>query len=177
MGQLPPLADGDIVLRQVEPGDLDALVAIRSQPSVARWWDAIDETEFRDDALASDEHEYHYAIVVDGELGGMVQFFEEPDVAFRYAAIDIFLGERWQGRGVGRRAIGLLLGYLFGERGHRRATIDPAEINVAAVRCYAAAGFRTVGIMREYQQMADGTRLDAVLMELLARDWHASATR
>ncbi len=172
---LPRLEGDGLVLRDVEESDLDALVAIRSDPTVARWWDAIDEAEFRGDLRGDVEHEYHYLIEVDGETAGMVQFYEEPGIAFRSAAIDIFLGAGWQGRQLGRRAIELLTDYLIDQRGHRRLTIDPAEINAAAVRCYAAAGFRTVGIMREYQQMEDGTRLDGVLMELVASDRRGAA--
>lgn len=55
-------------------------------------------------------------------------------------------------------------------RGHHRLIIDPAVRNEPAVRCYRAVGFTPVGVMREYQQMADGRWHDGLLMELLASD-------
>ena len=46
--------------------------------------------------------------------------------------------------------------------------IDPAADNAAAIRCYSKAGFRPVGIMRDYERGADGTWHDGLLMDLLA---------
>jgi aminoglycoside 6'-N-acetyltransferase len=47
--------------------------------------------------------------------------------------------------------------------------IDPAADNHAAIRCYAAVGFRPVGIMRCYERNADGAGWhDGLLMDLLA---------
>ena len=55
-------------------------------------------------------------------------------------------------------------------RGHHRFTIDPAAANTAAVRCYRAVGFRSVGVLREYERGPDGSWRDGLLMELLARE-------
>jgi aminoglycoside 6'-N-acetyltransferase len=59
--------------------------------------------------------------------------------------------------------------HLLGDRGHHRLTIDPAADNEPAIRCYAAVGFRPVGIMRQYERDADGAGWhDNLLMDLLA---------
>lgn len=61
--------------------------------------------------------------------------------------------------------------HLIEERGHHRITIDPAASNAAAIRTYSKVGFRTVGILREYERDADGGRWrDGLLMDLLARE-------
>lgn len=61
--------------------------------------------------------------------------------------------------------------YLFGVRGHHRIVIDPAAQNHYAISTYAAVGFRTVGVMREYERNPDGTGWhDGVLMELLVSE-------
>jgi aminoglycoside 6'-N-acetyltransferase len=73
-----------------------------------------------------------------------------------------------QGRGLGPDAIRVLAAYLIDERGHHRITIDPAAANTHAISAYGRVGFRAVGVMREYQQLADGTWVDALLMDLLA---------
>jgi aminoglycoside 6'-N-acetyltransferase len=49
--------------------------------------------------------------------------------------------------------------------------IDPAADNEAAIRCYAAVGFRPVGVLRRYERDVDGAgRHDGLLMDLLAED-------
>jgi len=56
-------------------------------------------------------------------------------------------------------------------RGHRRLTVDPAALNARAVHVYEKLGFRPVGVLRQYERVADGSRRDALLMELLAAEF------
>jgi RimJ/RimL family protein N-acetyltransferase len=74
------------------------------------------------------------------------------------------------GRGLGPDAIRTLATHLIDDRGHHRLTIDPAADNEAAIRAYTKVGFRPVGIMRAYQRMANGTWVDAPLMDLIAEE-------
>ena len=61
--------------------------------------------------------------------------------------------------------------HLIRERGHHRIVIDPASDNIAAIRCYAAVGFKPVGVMRAYEHDIDGDGWhDGLLMDLLAGD-------
>ena len=72
---------------------------------------------------------------------------------------------------IGRDAIAALARHLVDDRGHHRVTIDPAADNAAAIRCYAAVGFRPVGILRrnEKDAVGDGWH-DSLLMDLLAEE-------
>jgi aminoglycoside 6'-N-acetyltransferase len=59
--------------------------------------------------------------------------------------------------------------HLVHDRGHHRLVIDPAADNAAAIACYAAVGFRPVGVMRQYERDIDGDSWhDGLLMDLLA---------
>ena len=58
----------------------------------------------------------------------------------------------------------------FVDRGHHRFTIDPAAGNERAIRCYAAVGFKPVGLMREYERVDSGPWHDGLLMDLLAHE-------
>jgi aminoglycoside 6'-N-acetyltransferase len=61
--------------------------------------------------------------------------------------------------------------HLVHDRGHHRLVIDPAADNLAAVRSYAAVGFRPVGVMRRYERDVDGGGWhDSLMMDLLAED-------
>lgn len=100
-------------------------------------------------------------------MAGGIQYQEELSPKYRHAGIDIYLGERWQGRGLGAEAIRLVARFLFERRGHHRLTIDPAVENTRAIASYARVGFRPVGILRQYERQADDRRHDGLLMDLL----------
>jgi RimJ/RimL family protein N-acetyltransferase len=112
-----------------------------------------------------------FAVLGPAGVLGMVQYSEEDEPGYRHASIDLFLDPAIHSQGVGRDAVQTLAAYLVDERGHHRITIDPAADNAAAIRCYAAAGFRPVGVLRDYERDHGGPGWhDGLLMELLAAD-------
>jgi RimJ/RimL family protein N-acetyltransferase len=112
-----------------------------------------------------------FAVLAGGSVRGMVQYFEENEPGYRHASIDIFLDPSVHGRGLGRDAVREVARHLIRDRGHHRIVIDPAADNAAAIRCYAAVGFRPVGVMRRYERDADGSGWhDGLLMDLLAEE-------
>jgi aminoglycoside 6'-N-acetyltransferase len=164
----PPLEGLRAIVRSVADADLAALAEVRADEDVCRWWGAPSADDFdapEDGALL--------VIEVDGAIAGSIQYEEVTDPQYRSAGIDIFLAGAWQGRGLGRESIGLLVRHLFETRGHHRLTIDPAAANERAIRCYEAVGFTRVGVMRQYERDDDGVWRDGLLMELLADDWRA----
>lgn len=111
-----------------------------------------------------------YAIVdrSDEAVVGFVQWDEEDDPQYRRAGVDIFVDPRHHGRGVGTDTVRTLLAHLVDDHGHHRVVIDPAADNAAAIACYRKAGFRDVGVMHAYEQGADGSFHDGLLMEYVA---------
>jgi aminoglycoside 6'-N-acetyltransferase len=167
-----PLPDDPRVrLRPRTTGDLDALAAILAEPSVRRWWGAI-----RPGDLDPPDDGDLLVVDVEGTVAGLIQYAEVDDPQYRSAGVDIALGAAWQGQGIGREAVGLLVRHLIEVRGHHRLTIDPAVANERAIRCYAAVGFSPVGVMRQYEREEDGAWHDGLLMDLLADDWRAAQT-
>jgi aminoglycoside 6'-N-acetyltransferase len=160
--------EGDRVrLRPLRVEDAPALAAAGAHPEVARWWPDITEEELVAKAEGRDDVEA-FAIEHDGELVGLAQSWEHDDPNFRYANIDLFLDPRFHGRGLGRDAVRAFARWLVAERGHHRLTIDPALDNERAIRCYEAAGFRRVGVMRRYWRDPSGEWRDGLLLDLLA---------
>jgi aminoglycoside 6'-N-acetyltransferase len=155
------------VLRPLRVEDVPRLLEIGREPEVARWWTSVTpdkltaKAEGRDDATP-------LAVVCGGELVGMIQYHEQDDPEYRSAGIDIFLSAAVHGRGLGTDAVRTLARWLVRERGHHRVTIDPAVENPAAIRAYEKAGFRPVGVMREYWTDPAGVRHDGLLMDVLA---------
>ena len=134
---------------------------------MSRWWGAPDPLSVIEDGLRGDDEGILLVMEIGGEVAGGIQYSEEDDPMYRHAGIDIYLSGRFQGQGAGRQAIALLAGWLLGPRGHHRITIDPAVANEQAIRCYAAVGFRPVGVVRQYERGPDGTFHDGLLMDLL----------
>ncbi len=104
---------------------------------------------------------------VDPRPRGLVQYREEDEPDYRHASIDIFLDPQVHGHGYGREVVATIAAHLIDDRGHHRITIDPAADNAPAIACYAAVGFRPVGIMRQYERGPDGAFHDGLLMDLL----------
>jgi aminoglycoside 6'-N-acetyltransferase len=158
-------ATADLTLRPLVPEDVDELRRIHATPEVARWWD-LPEDGF---PLSDDPDSTRRAIVVDGRVAGLVQFWEELEPRYRHASIDIFVDPDFQGRGIGTEAVRRLTRELIERRGHHRITIDPATANFAAIRAYEKAGFRRVGVMRCYERDPGGGGWhDGLLMELIS---------
>ena len=140
------------------------LRAQHSTPEVARWWDLPDPGFPMNDEPESTR----FTVRRGGEIAGMIQYGEEHEPKYRSASIDLFLGPAFHGRGIGPRAIRMVLDILIGERGHHRVTIDPAADNHAAIRCYEKAGFQRVGVMQLAERDSDVNGWhDALMMELV----------
>jgi aminoglycoside 6'-N-acetyltransferase len=154
-----------MIVRPLEPRDVEELRRIRAMPEVMRWWD-----QPEDDFPLGDEPEAtRFTIEIDGAVAGMVQFGEEDEAKYRHAWVDLFVDPALHGRGIGTAAVKHVVQLLIEERGHHRITIDPATENVAAVHAYEKAGFKRVGVMRQSERDADGNGWhDSLLMELLA---------
>jgi aminoglycoside 6'-N-acetyltransferase len=156
-----------VVLRPLTEADLPALAAIQAQPSVAARWGEPNDADLRAKQDGT-EGVVAYAIELEGDVVGLIEYQEEDDPMYRRAGIDIFLSEDVQGRGLGTDAVRTLSRYLVHDRGHHRLTIDPAADNVAAIRAYEKVGFRPVGVMRRYERLPGGDWHDGLLMDLLA---------
>jgi aminoglycoside 6'-N-acetyltransferase len=164
---VPTLTGERVVLCGLRQEDTQRLQEILIEPDVARWWGTEPADQIVRDLMQQSDEEAHFAVELDGEVIGAIQYYEETDAAYRHAAIDLCLATAHQGKGLGRDAIRTLARYLFEERGHHRLTIDPPVANERAIRAYRAVGFRPVGVMRNYERGPDGTWHDSLLLDLL----------
>ena len=157
-----------VVLVPVTEAHVPELRRILRTPEVhARWGDVDADPGWP----LADDGVVCFAVLVDDEVRGMVQYGEEEDPGYRHASIDIFLDPAVHGRGVGEDTVRTVSRYLVEERGHHRLVIDPAADNAAAIRCYEKVGFRRVGLMRRYERDNDGRGWhDGLLMDLLAEE-------
>ncbi|MFC8450930.1 GNAT family N-acetyltransferase [Kitasatospora sp. NPDC057223] len=159
-----------VTLRPATAADIPALVAVRETPEVRRWWRGGPDLSAEVAEDLADPDTRTLAIVYRGRVAGAIQWAAETEPDYRHANIDIFLDPAVHGRGIGTDAVRTLARYLVTEQGHHRVVIDPAVDNTAAIRSYTKAGFRPVGVMRQYERGPDGSWHDNLLMDLLADD-------
>ena len=157
-----------MVLRPASPDDAEKFAAIAAMPEVWRRWGDAPVTEFLEEMQGDEVH--LFAVEVDGQVAGMIQFAEETEPSYRSASIDIFLAPDFHGRGLGPDAIRTLARHLFEARGHHRITIDPAADNESAIAAYGKVGFRPVGVMRRYERIPADEWHDGLLMDLLREE-------
>ncbi|MDI6901335.1 MAG: GNAT family protein [Anaerosomatales bacterium] len=157
------LAEGDLALRPL-PADRAVELArrISTDPIASPWWteDAGEIARWLTDPATA-----AHVIEAGGRVVGVLIVTEEDDPYYRHAQLDITLFADAVGRGIGPRALTLVMDALATERGHHRFTLDPAADNARAIRAYEKAGFRRVGVMRRYERTGDGTWRDGLLME------------
>lgn len=151
-----------VVLRPLEPGDLDEVRRIRATDEVVRWWGS------PEDDFPPDDGDPRFAVLIDGEVAGMVQYYEEPDPDARHADVDVFLDPAHHGMGHGTDAMRTIVRHLVDDRGHHRVTLSTDPRNRVAVRCYEKAGFRPVGVTRASRwDDLSGSWVDELLMDLV----------
>jgi aminoglycoside 6'-N-acetyltransferase len=165
---LQELAGAGVRLRPYDRADLPTLLGLVNDPVVAAWWGTYDEAELHDEL--TDDRMTVWTIVVDDSPAGVVEVTEELEPDYRHVSLDIFLSSDLHGRGLGAEALRTVLRHLFTERGHHRATIDPAVENEHAIRSYTRVGFKPVGVMRRAERAPDGRWRDSLLMDLLAEE-------
>ncbi len=133
-----------MVVRPLTPDDVSHLRRIRALPEVVRWWGEMPD-EFPE---PDDPGDARFAILVDAEVAGLVQYAEGPDPEARHADVDVFLDPARHGRGLGTDAMRTIVRHLVAERGHHRVTLSTSPDNAPAICCYEMVGFRSVGMTR-----------------------------
>ncbi|MFE7584639.1 GNAT family N-acetyltransferase [Streptomyces gardneri] len=164
------LRGAGVVLRPSGPGDVPALAAIRSTPEVRTRWRGGDDMAEEVASDLADPATRCLTVLHHDRIVGMIQWYAEEEPDYRHAGIDLFLDPSVHGKGLGTDAVRTLARHLIDDVGHHRLVIDPAADNVAAIRCYEKAGFRPVGVMRQYERDADGSWHDGLLMDLVASE-------
>lgn len=96
------------------------------------------------------------------------------DFVNRSAKLGIFIGEKacWN-QGFGKEALNLLLEYAFHLLNLNSVMLGAFEFNERAIRCYQSVGFKEIGRRRQ-ARLIGGRYYDAVMMDMLAEEFHGS---
>ena len=152
-----------VELVPVGPEHRERLDELRRLPEVVRWW-----KEPWGDWLAADPDTFRFAVLLDGEIVGYAQWWQDTSPLYRHAGVDLFLDPAVHGRGLGTETLRVVCIHLIDEQGFHRVVIDPEVENEAAVASFAKVGFKPVGVLRRYIRDGPDVWKDGLLMDLLA---------
>jgi RimJ/RimL family protein N-acetyltransferase len=110
-----------------------------------------------------------WIVEVDGAGAGWVSLFN-IDWIHRTARLGFSVAPWAQGKGVGRRGVGLVLDRAVGRGLLRRVEADCDVDNIASQRLLERLGFQREGRLRAFAAMPQGRR-DFFLYSLLSEEW------
>ncbi|MGI8861096.1 MAG: GNAT family N-acetyltransferase [Rubrobacteraceae bacterium] len=124
-------------------------------------------------AAESPRDKTDFAIEADDRPIGHCDLFHIDETS-RQAELGITIGDKeYWGRGYGREAVSLLLGYAFRLQNLHRVWLEVHAENERAIRAYRSCGFVEEGRQREHMWLA-GRYVNNVLMGILRREWGES---
>lgn len=147
---------GDVSLRPLKPGDLEALWAARMQ-SDEPWADPSDEAHRKlRDRIANSGRVSHgellLGIAAGGRLAGEIQA-RQPDMGLPPGVFEIGIevfDPTERGTGIGRKALALFVTHLFEEEQAHRVQLTTDVDNVAMRRVAEFLGFGLEGTLRGF---------------------------
>ena len=113
----------------------------------------------------------HAVVAVDGAFAGQIAV--DPIIwgATRSAQVGYWIGSAWQGRGIMRLAVALVLDHLLGPVGLHRVEINVRPDNERSLALCRGLGLREEGLRRGYMHI-NGAWADHVSFAALAEEAH-----
>lgn len=172
-------SDGVVTLTPLDRADLEQVRAWVNDPELCRAIDRVlpvsdFEHERWYENLVQRKDAVTFAIRQAGALRGVCGL-GNIHPRHRHAELWIYLGDAAQrGRGLGRRAVRLLLRFAFAQLNLHRVYLHYIAGNEAAARAYRACGFSEEGRDRAHIYL-DGRYHDSVRMGVLRAEFPAAA--
>ena len=159
-----------LTLRPAALAENSALMAIERSPDYELYVARSDEEGHRA-MLASASHAYRVGLGQWGavEAFAIVRGLGDPHLNLYLQRIAVAR----PGQGIGTAFLGLVLDQAFGPLGAERFHLDCFANNIRAQRSYEKLGFTRDGVLRRAYRLADGTRVDLVMMAVLKSEWEA----
>jgi RimJ/RimL family protein N-acetyltransferase len=173
----PPLSDGVVILRSLRDEDADAVQRACSDPITQRWLDflprpyTVDDARWFIDRARSDWLTGHAAVfaIADARDDALLGATAIQAGRARRPFVGYWVGPWARGRGVAPRAVGLLSRWAMASLEVTRLELFVEVGNAASERVAEKAGFQREGILRAYDDGADGP-VDLVMFSLLPGD-------
>lgn len=119
------------------------------------------------DAARLEDQRYAFGIWAGSELVGTISLANVIRAPMMSATLGLWLDWEARGRGIGKRAIGLVCEIAFEELGLHRLEAGVQPTNPASLRALRANGFREIGLAHNYL-LIDGNWTDHLLLERIS---------
>ena len=174
--QTPAELIGDgVLLRPLRPDDAPAFAsAFADDPQLGArvgFEEDPDEDWFRDSFDGDDRSSFQFAVTAGGSdtLVGIV-IVHHVEAEQGRAEIGFWLAPDARGLGLGRRAVSLLVDWLFGHPWLRRLELTTTPDNAGAIALAERLGFVREGVLRR-RVVERGQAVDIVWFGLLREEW------
>ncbi|GAA3992906.1 GNAT family N-acetyltransferase [Mucilaginibacter dorajii] len=171
------ITGADFILRELRLGDAAALQKQADNPNIACFLfdrfpspynlpDAIDFIRLR----IADEIQTKFAIVIDGELAGVIGIDFRDDIYRKAPLLGYWLGQQYWGKGIMTQAVRLMIDYGFTNLDVVRLQAGVFSNNPASMQVLEKAGFKKEGILRS-AIIKNDVILDEHIYGILKSDW------
>lgn len=178
-GNLPTLETDRLLLRRIEPGDLEDIFEYASDPEVAKYctWEAHSSLEESTDFLKSVLDRYENGEVApwgivhkaDGKLVGTCSFLGWS-IRDARAEIGFALSRKYWGCGLMTEAVREIISFGFREMKLNRIQGNCEVENAASARVMEKAGMKLEGVLRE-TQFLKGRWVSVCMYSILKKEW------
>jgi RimJ/RimL family protein N-acetyltransferase len=169
------LAGDGVTLRPLRPDDAPAFAgAFVDDPALGAlvgFEEDPDEAWFRDSLDGEQRSGFQLAVTAGGSdalLGIVIVHHVEADHG--RAEVGFWLAREARGAGLGKRAVTLLVDWLFDQPGVRRLELTTTPDNAGALALAESLGFTREGVLRE-RTVERGQAVDIVWFGLLREEW------
>jgi ribosomal-protein-alanine N-acetyltransferase len=146
-----------ILLRPLGKDDAEAALAyaVENRGFLEQWEPVRSDEWFTVEAQLADirstladqtaDRRYAFGVFSEGELVGRIALSNVVRGVFQNAYLGYSVAERWNGRGFASEAVGVAVGFAFGELGLHRVQAAVMPRNAGSIRVLAKNGFREEG--------------------------------
>lgn len=167
------LTDGELLLRPIEVEDSDLLYTLINDPqivaSVVGWSGPVSRGSQSDWIQSVRPLDHRYVIEYKHEALGTAHI-DSLDLRNRSANLNLKILPNGQGRGLGRRTVGLLVEYLFLEVDLEIVTAGVLESNLSSNRLFESCGFLHEATLRD-RIFKQGRRQSLNLYSITQIEW------
>lgn len=174
------LTSDRVIMRMLQPSDIDSLWAISQEPSLWDWFnkrlDNRQELEaWMQEAAQHQQQKTRFPFLVIDRLNNAVagstslMNLSIPDRRIEIGST--WYGNSFRGTGINTHCKFLLLQYAFESMGFERVEIKTDVLNARSRAAIRKLGMVEEGILRSHMQMPGNRRRDSVYYSMLAAEW------
>ncbi|MBB6611166.1 GNAT family N-acetyltransferase [Pontibacter sp. Tf4] len=176
----------NVLLRPLQPQDLEQLQIIATDPDIWRYMTLRVESEqdlqhWATTAFTDRTKQQRYTFVIvdkaTGRLAGSTAYGNISIVDKRLEIGWTWLGKAYRGAGLNRHCKFLLLRYAFETLQFERVELKTDVLNLRSRQAMRKIGATEEGILRSHTLMQDGRRRDTIYYSILRAEWPAIQQR